>query len=154
MAEQPRTATAHVQLMEGYRFSATFPDVAHASAVTLDEPAPLGTASGPTPAGLLGAAIGGCLSASLTLCPNKARIEPDAVNAHVTVRMGRNDSGRVRIEAIDVDLTPCLAGADDARFERCKALYEDFCIVTESVRHGIPVNVQITRCGEKHQSAA
>ena len=90
----------------------------------------------------------------LTLCLNKAHLEPDAVNAHVTARMGRNESGRLRIEAIDVDLTPCFPGADASRFDRCKALYEDFCIVTESVRHGIPVNVHVARCGEELKRCA
>lgn len=149
MAADSRTAVAHVQLVDGYRFTATFPDVPGAGPITVDEAAPLGTGAGPTPAGLLAAAIGGCLSASLTLCLNKARLEPDAVNAHVTARMGRNESGRLRIEAVDVDLTPCFAAAEEGRFERCKALYEDFCIVTESVRHGIPVNVHVARCGEE-----
>jgi uncharacterized OsmC-like protein len=149
MAADAKTAIAHVQLVDGYRFTATFPDVAGADPITLDEAAPLGTGAGPTPAGLLAAAIGGCLSASLTLCLNKARLEPDAVNAHVTARMGRNESGRLRIDGIDVELTPCFASGDEARFERCKTLYEDFCIVTESVRKGIPVNVHVARCGEE-----
>lgn len=149
-----RTAIAHVQLMDGYRFAATFPDVGGADPITLDEVPPLGTAAGPTPAGLLAAAVGGCLSASLTLCLNKAHLEPDAVNAHVTARMGRNDSGRLRIESIDVELTPCFAGADESRFERCKTLYEDFCIVTESVRKGIPVNVHLARCGAEEKQVA
>lgn len=148
MATDSRDAVAHVQLVDGYRFTASFPDVAGAQPITVDEPAPLGTGAGPTPAGLLAAAVGGCLSASLTLCLNKAHLEPDAVNAHVTARMGRNAAGRLRIEGIDVDLTPCFSGADTTRFERCKALYEDFCIVTESVRKGIPVNVRLARCGE------
>ena len=147
MAADSRTAIAHVQLVDGYRFTATFPDAPGADPVTLDEAPPLGTGAGPGPAELLAAAVGGCLSASLTLCLNKAHLEPDAVNAHVTARMARNESGRLRIEGIDVELTPCFAG-DQGRFDRCKALYEDFCIVTESVRHGIPVNVHVARCGE------
>jgi organic hydroperoxide reductase OsmC/OhrA len=154
MAAETREAVAHVQLAEGYRFTVTFPDVEGAQPITLDEPAPLGTGTGPTPAGLLAAAVGGCLSASLTLCLNKAHVSPDAVNAHVTARIGRNAAGRLRIEGIDVDLTPCFAGADASRFERCKALYEDFCIVTESVRHGIPVNVRVARCGESLERCA
>jgi organic hydroperoxide reductase OsmC/OhrA len=88
------------------------------------------------------------------LCLNKAHLEPDAVNAHVVARMGRNETGRLRIEGIEVELTPCLSAADEARFNRCTALYEDFCIVTESVRHGIPVNVHLARCGEEHQRCA
>lgn len=154
MAADFSSATAHVQLVDGYRFTATFPDVAGAASITLDEAAPLGTGAGPTPAALLAAAIGGCLSASLTLCLNKAHLEPDAVNAHVTARMGRNEAGRLRIEGIDVQLTPCLATADEKRLDRCKALYEDFCIVTESVRHGIPINVRLARCGEEIKHAA
>jgi uncharacterized OsmC-like protein len=154
MAADSRSTSAHVQLVDGYRFTATFPDVAGAEPITLDEAAPLGTGAGPSPAALLAAAVGGCLSASLTLCLNKARLEPDAVNAHVTARMGRNDAGRLRIEAIDVELTPCLPSNDEGRFDRCKALYEDFCIVTESVRHGIPVNVRLARCGEDVKRAA
>jgi uncharacterized OsmC-like protein len=153
MAADSRTAIAHVQLVDGYRFTATFPDVSGADPITLDEAAPLGTGAGPTPAALLAAAIGGCLSASLTLCLNKAHLEPDAVNAHVAARMARNESGRLRIEGIDVELTPCFAG-DQSRFDRCKALYEDFCIVTESVRHGIPVNVHVARCGEDAKRVA
>jgi organic hydroperoxide reductase OsmC/OhrA len=66
----------------------------------------------------------------------------------VTAHIARNDEGRLRVEGIDVDLTPCFAGTDATRFERCKALYEDFCIVTESVRRGIPVHVHLARCGE------
>jgi len=147
MAADASTAIAHVQLVDGYRFTATFPDVPGAEPITLDEAAPLGTGSGPAPADLLAAAIGGCLSASLTLCLNKAHLEPDAVNAHVTTRVARNESGRLRIEGIDVELTPCFVG-DQSRFDRCKTLYEDFCFVTESVRRGIPVNVRVARCGE------
>ncbi len=154
MATDSGHAIAHVQLVDGYRFTATFPDVAGAQPITLDEAAPLGTGAGPTPAGLLAAAIGGCLSASLTLCLNKAHLDPDAVNAHVTAHIARNAGGRLRIEGIDVDLTPCFAGAGEERFERCKALYEDFCIVTESVRRGIPVNVHLARCGEELKRCA
>jgi organic hydroperoxide reductase OsmC/OhrA len=148
MAADSKDAVAHVQLVDGYRFTATFPDVAGAQPITLDEATPLGTGAGPTPAELLAAAIGGCLSSSLTLCLNKAHLEPDAVNAHVTAHLARNEAGRLRIEGVDVDLTPCFAGNDAGRFERCKALYTDFCIVAESVRHGIPVNVHLARCGE------
>ena len=110
MAADGRNATAHVQLVDGYRFTASFPDVPDADAITIDESSPLGTGAGPTPTGLLAAAIGGCLSASLTLCLNKAHLDPDAVNAHVTAHVGRNEAGRLRIQSMDVELTPCFVG--------------------------------------------
>ena len=148
MAADTSNAIAHVQLVDGYRFRASFPDVPDAESVTMDEAAPLGTGAGPTPAGLLAAAVGGCMSASLTLCLNKAHLEPDAVNAHVTAHIGRNETGRLRIQGVDVELVPCFIG-DDARFERCKSLFEQFCMVAESLRAGIPVNVHVIRCGEE-----
>jgi len=53
-----------------------------------------------------------------------------------------------------VELTPCFPGSDARRFERCKAIYEECCTVTESVRRGIPVNVRVARCGEDVTRAA
>jgi len=40
MAADSWNATAHVQLVEGYRFTATFPDVPGAAPVMLDERTP------------------------------------------------------------------------------------------------------------------
>jgi hypothetical protein len=53
-----------------------------------------------------------------------------------------------------VVLTPCIAVTEQGRFDRCKALFEDFCIVTESVRQGIPITVQVARCGEELKRTA
>jgi hypothetical protein len=55
----------------------------------------------------------------------------------------RNEKGRFRISRIDVELMPEVADGDRARLVRCEQLFEDFCIVTESVRQGIPVNVSV-----------
>jgi hypothetical protein len=30
-----------------------------------------------------------------------------------------------------------------AHFDRCLQQFEDYCVVTDSIRHGIPVHVQI-----------
>ena len=57
MTTDSKTATAHVQLVDGYRFTATFPDAPGAAPITLDEAAPLGTGAGSTPAGLLAAEL-------------------------------------------------------------------------------------------------
>ena len=57
----------------------------------------------------------------------------------------RTERGRFRITGIDVELDPEFAQGDEASLDRCERLFEDFCIVTESVRHGIPVNVSVKR---------
>jgi uncharacterized OsmC-like protein len=144
MSGDDRTARARIERTEKFRFDVSFPDIPGAARVAVDEPPPLGDATGPNPAALLAAALGSCLSASLVFCLKKARIEPEGVTADVTARIVRNDRGRYRIGDVDVSLALALPnGASGA--ERCQEIFEDFCIVTESVRHGIPVNVRLTQ---------
>lgn len=147
MSDLTRTARAHIQFDDGYRFDITFPDVPDAAAVRVDEAPPLGSGTGPTPAGMLAASVGGCLAASLRFCLAKAHVEPDAINVDVAAHIAPNDRGRLRITGLDVHLVPCLPEADTSRLERCTSLFEDFCIVTASVRAGIPVTVAVEPCG-------
>jgi uncharacterized OsmC-like protein len=126
-----------------YQFVAEFDDVIGAPPLRLDEPRPLGEERGPNAAALLGAAVGDCLAASLVFCLRKARVSVDGLTAHVATHVTRNEKGRFRIGAIDVELVPNVGDADQERLVRCEDLFEDFCMVTESVRQGIPVNVSI-----------
>jgi organic hydroperoxide reductase OsmC/OhrA len=126
----------------GYRFVASFPDLPNAAPIMLDEPPPLGDGAGPNPAGALAAAIGSCLAASLTFCLRRARVEGH-VEADAEATLVRNAQGRFRIEGVSVALSVRVSAEDKARLDRCRALFEDFCIVTESVRHGIPVTLAI-----------
>jgi len=109
----------------------------------VDEAPPLGEGHGPSPDALLGAATGSCLASSLVFCLEKAHLPVDAVGARVEVDKVRNDRGRIRIGAIRVALRVNLSQEHRERFERCRQLFEDFCVVTESVRHGIPVEVSV-----------
>lgn len=131
-----------VRLARDYEFVAEFNDLPGAPAVMFDEPEPLGGGSAPNAAAMLGAAVGNCLSASLAFCLRKARVELLELTAHVATHVTRNDKGRFRISGIDVELTPTI-GRMDTPVGRCETLFEDFCTVTASVRHGIPVTVSL-----------
>lgn len=143
MRNENSTTRVHIALTQGYEFLATFPDLADASTITVDEAPPLGSGIGPNPAALLAAAVGNCLAASLVFCLRKSRAEIDRISADVSLRMTRNAAGRFRIRDIDVALSPEVATTDLNRLMRCDDLFEDFCIVTQSVRNGIPVNVTV-----------
>jgi hypothetical protein len=65
------------------------------------------------------------------------------MTANVVAHVDRNEQGRFRVTGIDVELNPEVLEGDRQRQERCQKLFEDFCIVTESVRRGIPVNVKV-----------
>lgn len=147
MAENLEDRTHHVTVKyaRDYEFIAQFDDIPNAQALLFDEPAPLGRDRGPNAAAVLGAAVGDCLATSLAFCLKKSRIGLDDLTARVTTHVTRNEKGRFRISGIDVELSPEVADADRARLERCEQLFEDFCIVTESVRQGIPVTVSVVQ---------
>lgn len=132
-----------LSLTGGYKFVASFEDLPVPTEILLDEAPPLGQASGPNAAALLSAAVGNCLAASLLFCLRKSRADVHTLTARVTTKIVRNDAGRFRIAGINVELSPLIEQGDRDRLVRCEDLYEDFCLVTESVRKGIPVNVTL-----------
>ena len=132
-----------LRFVRGYEFVATFKDAGNLPPVVFDEPAPLGEGSGPNAAAVLAAAIGNCLASSFAFCLRKVRLEPVDITAEVVAHVARNEQGRLRVSGIDVELSPEVLEQDRPRLERCERLFEDFCIVTESVRRGIPVNVKV-----------
>lgn len=134
---------ARVVRQQNFVFEASFDAAPASPPVVIDEPPPLGGGSGPNAADLLAAAVGNCLSASLLMCLQKSRAEVGALETTVTARMERNDRGRLRIAAFDVEIHPSIGTGDDSKLERCRGLFEEFCTVTASVRHGIPVNVVV-----------
>jgi uncharacterized OsmC-like protein len=110
--------------------------------LTMDEPPPLGEGHGPNAARVLAAAIGNCLSASLLYCLERARVPVTDLTATIEGEMIRNPKGRLRIADIRVKLMPRI-GVDPSKIERCLTLVEDFCVVTQSVREGIDVQVEV-----------
>ena len=132
-----------LRFVRGYEFVATFPDSDALPPIVFDEPPPLGEGSGPNAAAVLAAAIGDCLATSFAFCLRKVRLEPLDVNAEVVAHVARNEQGRFRITGIDVELAPEVLEEDRPRLQRCEQLFEDFCVVTESVRRGIPVTVKV-----------
>lgn len=129
-----------------YRFLVHFDHPSIPDLLT-DEGAPVGGEAGPSPSQLLGTAVANCLAASLLFALRKFGNEPPALRAAARVRTGRNPAGRLRITAIAVDLHLGLAGADIRMLERILAQFEDFCLVTQSVRAAIPVEVRVLDAG-------
>jgi organic hydroperoxide reductase OsmC/OhrA len=134
--------TVGLTLQDGYAFTVDFSGQDFAP-LTVDEPPPLGQARGPNPARLLAAAVGSCLSASLLFCLRKSHVDVAGLRTTVDVSLVRNERGRLRIGGIRVRLAPELAPEQRERIGRCLALFQDFCIVTESVREGIAVDVDV-----------
>lgn len=145
-SESP-TFSLSLEQLRGYEFRVRF-DWPEAADLLLDEPLPLGAQRGPNAARLIAAAVANCLSASLVFClRDKFRQELGPVTARATGRLERNERGRFRIAGIEVAISLAEAAGGLEHLERCMGQFEDFCIVTESIRHGIPVSVRILDAG-------
>lgn len=137
------TFAVTLQQERGYEFRVRFdwPDVPD---LVLDEPTPLGGQRGPNASRLIAAAVANCLSASLVFCLHDKFKQPlGPLSAQAQGRLARNEHGRYRIAGIEVTITLADEAGALAHFERCAQQFEDFCVVTESIRNGIPVAVQV-----------
>jgi len=140
--EETLTFTLALEQLEDYEFRVKF-DWPEVPDLVLDEPAPLGRSSGPNAARLIAAAVANCLSSSLLFCMRKFKQTPGALRAEVTGTLARNERGRLRIGRFDVTIRLADAAGEIKHFDRCMQQFEDFCVVTESVRNGIPVGVRV-----------
>jgi hypothetical protein len=66
-----------------------------------------------------------------------------SLHTSVTCKLVRNERRRLRVGGLEVRITVSDDIAGTARMSRCKELFEDFCVVTGSIRQGIPVAVEV-----------
>ena len=125
-----------------YAFKVSFDGTA-LEALHTDEPAPLGGGAGPNPSALLLAGVANCLSASLVFALRKFKNSPGPIRAEITARKERNAEGRWRIPRAEVVITLADKAAALEHFDRVLAQFEQFCIVTQSVRDGMAVEVSV-----------
>lgn len=131
--------SVNLQLVNGYQFLVDFGD---AGRWQTDEPQPLGQGEGPNPARLLATAVANCLAASLLFALRKYKDDPSGLRATVQGEMVRQE-GRLRIGQLQVQLTLNGELTHFDHLERALAQFEQFCIVTQSVRQGIAVSVSV-----------
>jgi uncharacterized OsmC-like protein len=118
-------------------FSKAIPDL------LTDEPAPLGTGTGPSPSDMLLAGVANCLTASLLFAVRKFKQDAGGIRATATAVTERNENKRLRITSIDVAITLGAPGADIDSLDRILSQFEDFCTVSQSVQQGIPMTVTV-----------
>ncbi len=141
--EQAGEFTLHIEQVDGFDFRVRF-DKEQYPELRLDEPPPLGHDASPNAARILGAAIGDCLSASLVFSLKRRGVVVQGLRTEVRVQLVRNENKRLRIGNIEVSIHPRGPIPDEA-LDACLKTFEDFCVVTESVRGGIDVKVHVAR---------
>lgn len=137
--------TVTMSQIDDYEFKVRF-DKEQYEDLYIDEPAPLGHDEAPNATRVLAAAIGNCLSASLLFCMQKQGKKLDGLTADVDMEIVRNENRRLRVGGVKVTLRPPVP-LDDEALSACRERFEDFCVVTQSVRAGIDVDVEIEAAG-------
>ncbi|MBR9907202.1 MAG: OsmC family peroxiredoxin [Gammaproteobacteria bacterium] len=129
----------NLKLLEHYKFEVDFGEFGQ---IITDEHEPVGHGEGPGPSQLLAAAVANCLAASLMFAIRKYKGDPGQVTAKVQGDMERVD-GRLRISAMQVELNLGQAAEHIDKLDRVLEQFENFCVVTQSVRNGIHVDVTV-----------
>lgn len=142
MSDTEGSFTLTLEQQQDYQFLVRWDNPAVPELLT-DEAAPLGADRGPNPSRMLALAVANCLSASLLFALRKYKNQPDPLKTLATARIGRNGGGRLRVEAIDVDIQLTAVAENLLHLDRALAQFEDFCVVTASVRQGFPVYVTV-----------
>ena len=132
-----------VELIDKLQFNVKF-NLPNVPDLIMDEPPTFGgDGAGPNAAKAIAAGVSNCLSASLTFCLRKARADLKGMKAIAQGTIGREE-GVLRLQKLDVKLYPKLGTEDDlGKLEKCKDLFEKYCIVTESIRNGLPVKIDV-----------
>jgi len=131
-----------VELLKDYEFEVKF-DIENVDELIVDEPPPLGRSAGPNASRVLSAAVGNCLSASLLFCMRKAKVEVNQLKTVVRTSLARNREGYWRVSHIDVKIAPKINPENASGLRRCLEIFERYCVVTQSVREGIDVKVEV-----------
>jgi uncharacterized OsmC-like protein len=140
---EPSSFTIHLEQEQDFDFRVRFDWPGNAE-LLLDEPEPLGHRHGPNAVRLVAAAVGNCLAASRVFClRTKFKQNAGPLRASVTGRLVRNERGRMRIGGLAVRLQLAEDAGALQHLGRCLEQFEDFCVVTESIRRGVPVSVEV-----------
>ncbi len=138
------SALTTLKLLSNYKFEVKF-DVEGMSSLVVDELTPIGENAGPNPTRLLSVAVGQCLSSSLLYCLQKARVKVKNLETTIKSNTEKNKEGQSRILSLDAQIQLEVDEDDKARVSRCLEIFENYCTVTQSVRRGINVSVNVVK---------
>jgi len=99
---------------------------------------------GLNPSRMLAMALLGCLSSSFIFCLKKRNFSIEDLSAIAEITVARNEKGFWRVKKVDVDIDIKIDDPDTRkRADLCKKMFEQYCVVTQAVREGINVEVNV-----------
>ncbi|MCP3868067.1 MAG: OsmC family protein [Gammaproteobacteria bacterium] len=134
--------TLELEQRHGYEFQVRL-DLEGVDDLLVDEAPPIGQGKGPNPARMLTIAAANCLSSSLLYCITRNEPPPGSLHTTATCTLIRSVRGKLRIGSISVRLQVGEVLEKAIRMKRCLDLFEDFCVVTASLRDAFPIEVEV-----------
>ena len=118
--------------------------------MTIDEPEEFhGDDKGPSAVEYFGIGIGGCLGTSFAFCLKKMEVPVKTMPLTIDVGVhhsSEDEGGHLRVTDVAAEIEVALENEDDAElFDLCIESYKKYCVVTQSVIAGVPVDVQIKK---------
>ncbi|MFX0083421.1 MAG: OsmC family protein [Candidatus Hodarchaeota archaeon] len=99
---------------------------------------------GSSPTKLLASSVLGCLAASFSFCLQKKNFSLSGFEGKAEVTIARNDKGYWRVRNINIELNPKIDTPEmRKRADQCEKFFEQYCIISESLRTGFEVNVNL-----------
>lgn len=129
-----------IERLEGYKFRVDFGKESMGELITDETEDVGGSEEGPNPSRLLAASVINCLMASLTFCLKKKGLSTDSMKGEVTGRIERVDK-RLRVTELDVEIEAEID--EEEKAQQCLDIFEDYCVVTQSVKNSVDVNVDV-----------
>jgi len=140
--EEKNEFTIDIERLEDYKFRVEFDKESMGDLLTDESEDAGGDEEGPNPSRLLAASSLNCLMASLTFCLKKKRVDLKSLKGSVTGTVERVD-GRLRVTKLEAKIRPEVDTEDKKKLEKCEEIFEDYCVVTQSIRNGIDVDVEV-----------
>ncbi|MHA1372577.1 MAG: OsmC family protein [Promethearchaeota archaeon] len=119
--------------------------------ILIDEPAEFhGDDRGPSSVEYLGISIGGCIGTSFAYCLKRMELNVDEFDVDVDVKMTHVESEEgnpLRIVKINVNINVKLLDGDDDEdlLNLCIKSVKKYCVVTQSIMRGIPVEISVNK---------
>ncbi len=112
--------------------------------IHVDEPESFhGTNLGPSSVEYILIGIGGCLGSSFVYCLQKNNVEINNLSLIVEgIIKHQGPKMRLRLKEVDVEIHVEIKEIYSQRLEHCLSTFQEFCVVTNSLIGGIPINVK------------
>jgi len=128
-----------LNLSEGLHFTAS---ARHFTDIHIDEPESFhGQDNGPSAIEYFLMGVGGCTGSSFAYCLEKNSIAIKDLKIIVDGKMShRGNRMNLRLIKIDLEIKCSVENDDKNKLDMCINRFKEYCVLTESISKGIPLN--------------